>query len=494
MEFLLTVAKIASLEREIVNMGVQVTINDITGSSPFNIYICQSNGSGCFYISTISSFPYTFDVPPPYNTSSSYIVKAIDSVGCSITGFTYSPTPTPTPTPTIAVTPTPTPTPPLDLNNYMCTKCGTCIPPCGAIVKGSPQGVVLFYSAFKGEDGNCWTPYSATTEPHTILAVGPAYDSCITCASGPSPSQTPTQTPSQTPTQTYTPTVTPTFTETPTNTPTQTYTPTLTPTVTNTPSPTPPFQIFSYDVLFIDDNTNFVYKYNPQSNVIAYLFSAQTSNPVSDIASTTDRIFINYASGDIESYSYTANPFNQLYLSTTSFPSYIGNGMCAVDNNTLLVAGTGDVYQLDFTAATGTTLFSLPIDCYCTGDIVYNPTLDQYLVSYTDSNTFDSFVSIYDNTYSIISTINLGLFTTPTYPDTSTMFGLYSYTAPLSFPFVGKIYGMTYELYIYELDFDTLTLSEPIQPTNLTSERSIGTSLATFYVSWPNTPPTFSYP
>jgi hypothetical protein len=74
------------------------------------------------------------------------------------------------------------------------------------------------------------------------------------------------------------------------------------------------------------------------------------------------------------------------------------------------------------------------------------------------------------------------------------MFGLYSYTAPLSFPFVGKIYGMTYDMFIYELDFDTLTISIPIQPINLTTEKSIGTSLATFYVSWPDPPPTFIYP
>ena len=44
-------------------MGVQVTINNITGQTPYDIYVCQVDGSGCFYISTISStFPYVFDM------------------------------------------------------------------------------------------------------------------------------------------------------------------------------------------------------------------------------------------------------------------------------------------------------------------------------------------------------------------------------------------------------------------------------------------------
>jgi len=307
------------------------------------------------------------------------------------------------------------------------------------------------------------------------------------------PTETPTNTPSETPTQTPTETTTqtPTNTETPTPTPTQT--PSETPTQTPTPTPTPGTNLASTDVLFIDDNTNFVYEYDPTGNIITYLFSAQTLNPVSDIASTTDRIFINYTDGDIETYSYTAYPFNVVYLNTTSFPSYVGNGMCAIDNNTLII-GAGDVWQLDLSAATGTTIFTLPTDCYCTGDIVYNPTLDQYLVSYTNGITSDYFVSVYDNTYSIISTIDLTTYVAPTYPNTSAMFGLYSYTAPLSFPFVGTMYGMTYDMYIYQLDFNTLTISTPIQPINLTTEKSIGSSLATFYVSWPDPPPTFLYP
>jgi hypothetical protein len=64
----------------------EVTINNITGQTPFDIYICDSNGDGCFYISTISSVPYIFNIPPPYDNLSSYMLKIVDNRGCVITG------------------------------------------------------------------------------------------------------------------------------------------------------------------------------------------------------------------------------------------------------------------------------------------------------------------------------------------------------------------------------------------------------------------------
>jgi hypothetical protein len=67
-------------------MAVQVTISGITGQSPYDVYICQSNGSGCFYVSTITTTPYVFDIPSPYDTSSSYLLKVIDANNCTISG------------------------------------------------------------------------------------------------------------------------------------------------------------------------------------------------------------------------------------------------------------------------------------------------------------------------------------------------------------------------------------------------------------------------
>ena len=91
-------------------MAVQVTINNITGQTPYDVYVCQSDGSNCFYYNTISSLPYIFNIPPPYDTSLSYMIKVVDNVGCIITGATSTTPATPTPTPTVTETPTQTPT------------------------------------------------------------------------------------------------------------------------------------------------------------------------------------------------------------------------------------------------------------------------------------------------------------------------------------------------------------------------------------------------
>jgi hypothetical protein len=69
-------------------MAIQVKIDSITGQSPYNVFVCQPDGSSCFYITTISSVPYVFDIPSPYNTSSAYMLKLIDNQNCIISGVT----------------------------------------------------------------------------------------------------------------------------------------------------------------------------------------------------------------------------------------------------------------------------------------------------------------------------------------------------------------------------------------------------------------------
>jgi len=69
-------------------MAVQVTISSVTGQSPYDVYVCQTNGSACFYITTISSTPYIFDIPVPYNNLSAYMLKLIDGNNCIISGTT----------------------------------------------------------------------------------------------------------------------------------------------------------------------------------------------------------------------------------------------------------------------------------------------------------------------------------------------------------------------------------------------------------------------
>lgn len=68
-------------------MGIQVTVNDITGTTPFDIYVCDSLQTTCIYISQITSaeIPYNFIIPQPFDTQSEYILKVVDYYDCIIT-------------------------------------------------------------------------------------------------------------------------------------------------------------------------------------------------------------------------------------------------------------------------------------------------------------------------------------------------------------------------------------------------------------------------
>lgn len=68
-------------------MPVSITINAVTGQSPYNVYICQSNGTGCFYVDTTATIPFTFNIPSPYDTATAYMLKLIDANNCVITGI-----------------------------------------------------------------------------------------------------------------------------------------------------------------------------------------------------------------------------------------------------------------------------------------------------------------------------------------------------------------------------------------------------------------------
>lgn len=161
-------------------MPTQVTINTLTGTPPYYVYVCDADALNCVYIATISSTPYVFNVPPPLDAQSEVCVKVVDINDCEIIqcgniipDLTPTPTVTPSPTVTIGLTPTATET--------------------------------------------------QTPTPTPTATIG----------------LTPTATETQTPTPTRTPTVTPTVTTTVTQSPTRTPTVTMTPTHSGTPNVTP---------------------------------------------------------------------------------------------------------------------------------------------------------------------------------------------------------------------------------------------------------------
>jgi hypothetical protein len=71
-------------------MPTTITVNSITGSTPFDVYLCLSGGSPCYYITSVDSgdLPYDFTVPSPIEKFTYYCMKVVDSDGCVITGCT----------------------------------------------------------------------------------------------------------------------------------------------------------------------------------------------------------------------------------------------------------------------------------------------------------------------------------------------------------------------------------------------------------------------
>lgn len=67
-------------------MGKQVFITGITGASPYDIYLCQSDGSDCIFIDRINTVPYDFIIPPPYDQADTFSLKVFDINGCVIAG------------------------------------------------------------------------------------------------------------------------------------------------------------------------------------------------------------------------------------------------------------------------------------------------------------------------------------------------------------------------------------------------------------------------
>lgn len=65
-------------------MIIQVTINNITGQTPYDVYVCDSGTTTCIYVDTINSTPYTFDVPQAFSNLNSYAVKIVDNNNCLI--------------------------------------------------------------------------------------------------------------------------------------------------------------------------------------------------------------------------------------------------------------------------------------------------------------------------------------------------------------------------------------------------------------------------
>ena len=65
-------------------MPTEITITSISGTTPFDVYICNDPITTCVYVDTISSAPYTFNVPSLLDSQTSYYLRIIDNNGCRV--------------------------------------------------------------------------------------------------------------------------------------------------------------------------------------------------------------------------------------------------------------------------------------------------------------------------------------------------------------------------------------------------------------------------
>jgi hypothetical protein len=91
-----------------------IQITSVTGTSPYDVYVCDVFGANCNLVGTIpGSVPpaVTFSIPTMFNYAQVVMVKVIDFNNCETFHIETCIPPTPTPTPTRTPTPTPTRTP-----------------------------------------------------------------------------------------------------------------------------------------------------------------------------------------------------------------------------------------------------------------------------------------------------------------------------------------------------------------------------------------------
>ncbi len=68
-------------------MSHQITISGTTGTPPYDVYVCDTTFTYCYFVTGGTITTLTFDVPPPLENVNSLLVKLVDSNGCEL--FNY---------------------------------------------------------------------------------------------------------------------------------------------------------------------------------------------------------------------------------------------------------------------------------------------------------------------------------------------------------------------------------------------------------------------
>jgi hypothetical protein len=142
---------------------------------------------------------------------------------------------------------------------------------------------------------------------------------------------------------------------------------------------------------------------------------------------TNDKLWI-YSGTTIKEYNITLSPWSITFNRDITTAGSIGAGVAA-KSNTVLVGGGSSIFELDITTSTAvvTTLFALPSGYQVSGDIVYNSTSGNYIISYDNGSIFR--IGEFTPTGTIVSSFTYNQLTY------GILWGMYSYS--------GGLYGLT---------------------------------------------------
>jgi hypothetical protein len=165
----------------------------------------------------------------------------------------------------------------------------------------------------------------------------------------------------------------------------------------------------------------------------------------------------------------------------------VGSGMTAVDDNTVIIA-TNSVYRLNLSASTSEFVFSLSgqcPNCIVNGDVLYDSITNQYVLTYINTGTSISYATIFDASGNTITEINLSGFTGSSFTDLNNIRGMFTYS--------GDVYGVTYDLFLYNLGFSVIYVSTEGEPSNKLLQKVSGASGIAENTEWANPAPYFIY-
>ena len=199
--------------------------------------------------------------------------------------------------------------------------------------------------------------------------------------------------------------------------------------------------------------------YDFATNTTAKLFDEPTYDTI-DIAARQQKLWIyktSLATGNvIREYDCTWAPFQKVWNRDITVGPGIGRGLTATENGNELLTANDKVYKLDISGpvATSTLQFALPSGHTCTGDILYDATNGNMIITYGTGTT--QYVGAFTSTGVKLQESHINSTTTgigmnesiDSLFNSGTWTGTYPY---FQVPYNGPIYGITTERRVIEL-------------------------------------------